>query len=97
MDTRLPPPDQWDRGFDPAAIRAGSFFGRPWRDVSSLSAMMAALPAAVVGTLDPTPPPAGATIHGFSRPTAGAGRAGSSRGGSAGGGGSSMSSMSRMR
>jgi hypothetical protein len=97
VDTRLPTPDQWDRGFDPAAIRAGSFFGRPWRDVSSLSAMMAALPAAVVGTLDPTPPPAGATIHGFSRPAAGAGRAGSSRGGSAGGGGSSMSSMSRMR
>jgi hypothetical protein len=91
VDTRLPTPGTWDRGFDPAAIRAGSFFGRPWRDASSLSAMLAALPAAVVGVLTPPAPPAGVTPNGFARPTA-AGRGGSSRGGSSRG-----SSRSRMR
>lgn len=93
VDTRLPTPDQWDHGFDPNSIRAGSFFGRPWRDVSSLSAMMAALPAAVVGVLDPPAPASGATVNGFIRPTGSAARGGSSRGGASRGSGSSMGRM----
>ena len=97
VDTRLPTPDQWDHGFDPDAIRAGSFFGRPWRDASSLSAMFGALPAAVVGATEAPAVPSGMNVSGFIRPTAPAGRGGSSRGGSGGRGGSSMSSMSRMR
>lgn len=92
LDTRFPTPPAWDHGIDPAAIRAGGFFGRAWRDVASLAAMFTALPPAVVGVLDAPALPAGVTGHGFIRPAAAAGRGGSSRGGS-----SASSMSSRMR
>ena len=76
----------------PEARRAGSFFGRAWRDVASLAAMFTALPAAAVGVLDAPAVPAGVTGNGFIRPVASAGRGGSSRGG-----GSASSMSSRMR
>ena len=92
VDTRFPSPTTWDHGIDPAAIRAGSFFGRAWRDVASLAAMFTALPAAAVGVLDAPAVPVGVTGNGFIRPVASAGRGGSSRGG-----GSASSMSSRMR
>ncbi len=84
VDTRFPTPTEWDHGFDPDSIRGGSFYGRPWRDASSLSAMMGALPAAAVGAIEAPSAPGGSTLNGHARPVAApagrGGRGGRSRG-----------------
>ncbi len=74
VQTRFPSPESWDQGIDVDAIRAGSFYGRPWRDAASMAPTFESLPAAAVGSLDPPSAPRNGTVHGFARPAAAAAR-----------------------
>jgi len=56
IDTRFPNPTLWEHGVSPAAIRAGSFAGRPWRTAASVATMLGALPSANTGDLEAAPP-----------------------------------------
>lgn len=58
VDTRFPNPNTFDRIFDPAAIRAGGFFGHAWTQPAAFTEMFGSLPPAT-GASEP-PAPAGA-------------------------------------
>lgn len=67
IQTRFPSPDKWDQGIDPAAIRAASFYGRPWRDPASMAPTFESLPPRPVGSLAP-PRPRRGNVRGFTPP-----------------------------
>ena len=46
IDVRFPSPPPIDQAFDPAAIRRGSQYGRPWSAADAVRDMLAGLPAA---------------------------------------------------
>ncbi|MEI8257574.1 MAG: hypothetical protein WCJ30_18015, partial [Deltaproteobacteria bacterium] len=53
VDVRLPNPDTFDAVVNPAAIRAGSQYGRRWANPDAVREMLGALPPAV-GSSDPS-------------------------------------------